>query len=211
LPIIQHSRNIPSAFYTYLIHHKNLGSLQYRTSHAQQLLLSGGEVLATLGDRRVEVAEHVRVDNFQILVLVGRGNQVNASKGLELLRSLVFGEDLQRKKAHDFLIFVFIKHIKGRAYRAAQDSRILYSASLAKNVVERPISGRTRDDSQFTPEISETEIGHVDSIDYNFALGSLDEAEERECKRALARASSSKNTNFLARTDTKVELVQHVR
>jgi hypothetical protein len=54
----------------------------------------------------------------------------------------------------------------------------------------------TRNDSQFAPEISQSHLGYVETINKNSSRGSLNEAEERQCQGTLARTGTTQKANL---------------
>jgi hypothetical protein len=49
----------------------------------------------------------------------------------------------------------------------------------------------TRNDRQFTPQVSQTEFGYVDAINNDPSRGGFDETEERQSQSTLSRTSTT--------------------
>ena len=67
-----------------------------------------------------------------------------------------------------------------------------------------------RDDRQLAPQVRQAHLRDVQAVDEDAAFDGLDEAEERERERALARARPPEHADLLTRRDREVEVVQHV-
>ena len=94
-------------------------------SEQRSVHLPGGEVLATLGHRRVKVTEHVGVDSVLWCFLIFGRDQVNTTQRLILMTSELVKARAVSTDAYDLGILIFIKHVQSGSQSATQDSWIL--------------------------------------------------------------------------------------
>lgn len=73
----------------------------------------------------------------------------------------------------------------------------------------REEDGILRDDCDATAQVVQTQLGDVDSVDADAALGSLDHPEQSQRHRGLARSRPAHYAHLLVRVDRSLQLLDH--
>lgn len=114
------------------------------------------------------------------------------------------------RSTYDLSILIFIENVQGRTKGTAEDGRVLCDSISAPHYLDIAGDRRTGNNSQLAPQIRQPNVRNVKVVDENSSLRSLNETEERQRKRALARPSPAENADLLSRLDLEVKVVEDV-
>lgn len=94
-------------------------------------------------------------------------------------------------------------------YTFVQEEKALMKISPNLPESAREEDGILRDDCDATAQVVQTQLGDVDSVDADAALGSLDHPEQSQRHRGLARSRPAHYAHFLVRVDRSLQLLDH--
>ena len=214
---------------TYLVHHNNLGTLENCSRHTQKLFFATGhrvslaanivllvdipsrEVFTTFRDRWIKIAENTGVYSVFFLWLhISSRYQMDSSQGLILLDMWT---SLIPRVVMPLTISASSYSLKTSRVERNVPLRIVGSSEI---IVRNGgwmviVSGRTRDDSQFASQVSQTDLSDVNTVNDNATFRGFDETEEWKSKRGLSGTRATQDTDLLSRLDLKIETVKDRR